>query len=216
MEFERVVRRRRMVRSFLDDPVPPAAVDAICDLARRAPSAGNAAAVEFLVLECAGVAEYWDATLPESRRAGFAWPGLLRAPVLVVTWTDPLAYLRRYREPDKAAAGRRLGLGSDAAAWPVPYWFADAGASVMTMLLAAADRGLGACFFGLFDREEAVRRRFGAPPGRRAVGTVALGRPAPDDRPSRSAQRERAPLGSVVHRGRWPPAGRPRRYPQAP
>ncbi len=189
-----------MVRSFTGEPVAAAVVDEICDLAQRAPTAGNAAGIEFLVLEGAETAAYWDVTLPEARRSGFAWPGLLKAPVLVVVWADVGAYLRRYREPDK----RHTGLGVRAAAWPVPYWFVDGGASVMAMLLAAEDRGLGAAFFGLFDHEEAVRRRFGVPVDRRAVGTVAIGARAPDRR-SKSARRARPGLGDVMHRGIWPP-----------
>ncbi len=199
MEFEQAVRRRRMVRSFTSEPVEPETVNDICDLARRAPTAGNAAGIEFLVLEGETADQYWDVTLPPERRADFAWPGLLAAPVLVVVWAHLGGYLSRYREPDK----RRSGLGASAAAWPVPYWFVDGGAAVMTMLLAAQDRGLGAAFFGMFEHERAVRRRFGVPPDRRGVGTVAIGHPADDDRPSQSARRGRPDLSDVLHRSHW-------------
>ncbi len=189
-----------MVRSFTSQPVAPAMVDQLCDLARRAPTAGHTAGVEFLVLEGDDTASYWNATLPAgAEREGFAWPGLLAAPVLVVVWVDPGAYVDRYREPDKA----HTGLGAGEEAWGVPYWFVDGGAAMMTMLLAARDRGLGAAFFGMFDHEEAVRQRFGVPPGRRGVGTVAIGHHAGDDRPSRSANRGRPDLAAVVHRARW-------------
>ena len=199
MEFEQAVRRRRMVRSFTSEPVEPETVNDICDLARRAPTAGNAAGIEFLVLEGSDVEGYWDVTLPPERREDFAWPGLLAAPVLVVVWAHLGGYLSRYREPDKDHSG----LGASAAAWPVPYWFVDGGAAVMTMLLAAQDRGLGAAFFGMFEHERAVRRRFGVPPDRRGVGTVAIGHTADDDRPSSSARRGRPPLGEVLHRAHW-------------
>lgn len=199
MEFEQAVRGRRMVRSFAPGPVEPAVVDEICDLARRGPTAGNTTAVEFLVLEGDGTMAYWDVTLPVGRREGFAWPGLLAAPVLVVVWVDPGAYVGRYREPDKV----HTGLGAGAEAWPVPYWFVDAGAAVMTMLLAARDRGLGAALFGMFDHEPAVRRRFGVPPDRRGVGTVAIGHRSDDVRPSHSARRIRPPLDEVLHRSHW-------------
>ncbi len=198
MEFESVVRRRRMVRSFKDVPVDNAVVDQICDLARRAPTAGNTVGIEFLVLEGNDTAAYWDVTFSEERRADFAWPGLLRAPVLIVVWADVDAYLRRYREPDK----RHTGLGIATQAWPVPYWFVDGGAAVMTMLLAAEDHGLGAAFFGLFEHEEAVRKRFDVPGDRRAVGTIAIGHRAPD-RLSLSARRGRPDLSDVMHRRRW-------------
>ena len=110
MEFEHAVRRRRMVRSFTGEPLAPGTVDEICDLARRAPTAGNAAGVEFLVLEGDDAAAYWDVTLPPERRDGFAWPGLLAAPVLVVVWANLGGYLHRYRQPDKSGTG--LGAGS--------------------------------------------------------------------------------------------------------
>ena len=187
-----------MVRAFTSEPVAPETVDRILALARRAPAAGNADGLDFLVLEGPAVAAYWDVTLPEPRRADFAWPGLLAAPVVVVVWADPGAYATRYRQPDKS----RTPLGEGPEAWPVPYWFVDAGAAVMTILCACADRDLGALFFGLFDHEPAVRARFGVPEGRRAVGAVALGHPAPD-RPSSSLRRRRRPLSEAVHRGAW-------------
>lgn len=188
-----------MVRAFGPDPVDPAVVDVLLDGARRAPSAGNTQAVRFLVLDTPeAVAGYWDLTLPAERRPGFAWPGLLVAPVLVVVLVDPGAYVARYAEPDKAATG----LGRGAGEWAVPYWWVDAGAAIQDLLLGVVDAGLGACLFGLFAHEEAVLAAHGVPAGWRAAGTVALGHPAPSP-PGRSAGRPRPPLGEVVHRGRW-------------
>ena len=145
-------------------------------------------------------ARYWDVTLPAERRSSFRWPGLLRAPVLVVAVTDPQAYVARYAEGDKAATG--LGTGADA--WPVPYWFVDAGAAVENLLLAVVAAGLGACLFGPFGHEEAVREALGVPAGRRLVATIAVGHPdGGEDGPGRSADRARRPLDDVVHRGGW-------------
>ena len=199
MELGDAIRRRRMVRAFTDEPVDPALVDALCDLVRRAPSAGNAQPVELLVLDAPdAVAAYWDITLPEPRRQGFRWPGLVRAPVLVIVTVRPDAYVERYAEPDKASTG--LGEGLDA--WPVPYWWVDGGAAVEHLLLGAVDAGLGACLFGQFAHEAAVAAAFGVPEDRRAVATIALGWPAPDE-PGRSAGRPRPPLDEIVHRNRW-------------
>lgn len=199
MEFEQALRQRRMVRAFTREPVASATIDEMCDLARRAPTAGNAAGIEFLVLEGDRTAAYWDVTLAPERRDGFAWPHLLDAPALVVVWADVGSYLRRYREPDKS----HTGLGAGESAWSVPYWFVDGGAAVMALLLAAADRGLGAAFFAMFDHEPAVRQRFGVPSDRRGIGTVAVGHRAPHDRASRSAQRPRRDLSEVLHRSSW-------------
>ena len=187
-----------MVRSFTGEAVDAAVLDRLLDHARRAPSAGHAQGTAFVVLEGSATDRYWDAALDPSRRAGFAWPGLLRAPVLVVVVCSPALYVERYSEADKATTG--LGTGPEA--WPAPYWFVDAGMAAHTLLLGAVDAGLGACFFGVFSHEAAVLAALGVPSGWRAVGTVALGHPAPD-RPGRSAGRPRRARDDVVHRGGW-------------
>jgi nitroreductase len=199
MELTEALRRRRMVRAFGPDPVDPAVLDRVLDAGRRAPSAGHSQGWAFVVLEGeAQTARYWDTTLPPARREGFPWPGLLAAPVLVVPCAVPSAYVERYAEPDKHASG----LGAGEAAWPVPYWFVDTGMAVMAMLLAAVDEGLGACFFGIFEHEPALKAALGIPPDVRPAGTIALGHGAPD-RPSGSSRRGRRPLEDVVHRGGW-------------
>lgn len=197
--FDRVVRARRMVRAFRDEPVGDELVHALLELARRAPSAGNAQPWEHLVLRGAAVDRYWVTTLsdPEAR-ARFKWQGLLTAPVLVVPYVRPAAYVERYADPDKAATGPSRGED----AWPVPYWWVDGGAALQNLLLGCTSAGLGACFFGQFEHEPAVRAAFGVPDDRRALGTVAIGWPAPDE-PGRSAHRPRPPLYEVVHHDRW-------------
>jgi nitroreductase len=198
VEFDDVVRRRRMVRNFAPQPVDPDVLDRLLDLARRAPSAGNTQGCEFVVLEGPDeTARFWDVTFPAERRRSFRWPGLFGAPVIVVPVVSRALYLDRYREPDKAAAG----LG-DPTRWPVPYWFIDGGMATMTLLHAAVDAGLGALFFGIFAHEDALLSALGVPDEWRALGAVAIGHPR-DDEPGRSATRGRRPLEQVVHRGGW-------------
>ncbi len=199
MEFLDTVRKRRMVRAFAGKPVDPDLVDQLCDMARRAPSAGNSQGTAFLVLDQPeSVGRYWDVTLAPHRRLTFRWPGLVDAPVLVLVAVRPGAYTDRYAEADKAATG--LGEATDA--WPVPYWWVDAGAAIEHLLLGAVDVGLGACLFGLFDHEAAVASAFAVPDGWRFVATVALGWPRADE-PGRSAGRARRPLDEVLHRNNW-------------
>jgi nitroreductase len=200
VELSDAIRARRMVRAFDRRPVAPEVVDGLIDLARRAPSAGNTQPWAFVVLEGAATARLWDVTLPPERRAGFRWPRLLDAPVVVVPLVAPAAYAARYAEPDKAGTG--LGGGVDT--WPVPYWWVDGGMAVHGLLLAAADAGLGALFYGLFEHEGAALAALGVPDGWRALGAVALGWPAPaGDEPGRSSGRARARLDAVIHRGGW-------------
>lgn len=191
-----------MVRAFLPEPVDGASLDRILDAGRRAPAAGNTAEGRaFVVLD--DVSRYWDVAMPAGpRRDAFAWPGLLAAPVLVVVCVRPEAWAERYAEDDKAR-GATLGTGADA--WPQPFWWVDAGLSIEAMLLAARAKGLGACLFGLFEREAEVLASLGVPEGWRGVAVVALGHPDPagDPRPGRSAARPRPALDEVVHRNGW-------------
>lgn len=199
MSLSDAVRRRRMVRAFTAELIEPELIEHLVDLMRRAPSAGNSQGLSVVALEGAEqTAQYWDVTLPEERRAGFGWPGLVSAPVLLVVLVRPDAWLERYAEPDKAAHG----LGEAAERWPVPYWWVDAGMAVEHVLLGAVDAGLGACFFGVFQHEDRVLSALGVPDGWRIVGTIALGHPAPDE-PGLSAARPRPAVGEVLHRGTW-------------
>ncbi len=195
-----VLSSRRMCRDFTGEPIARSVLDVVLRAAFRAPSAGNTAALDLLVLDGEQVKTYWSTTMTDERRAAFRWPGLLRSPVLVVPYVEPDAYVRRYAEPDKSATG----LGADPDDWGVPYWWVDGGAAVMAMLLAAEAAGLGALFFGQFGHEPAVARRFGVPAGRRALGTVALGHPAAGGRrPSRSARSGRPDAADRIHRDNW-------------
>jgi nitroreductase len=173
-----------MTRAFRPDPVD---ITRVLEAGRRAPAAGNTReGRRFVVID--SPADYWAITLPDDRRAGFAFPGLLRAPVLVVVCCSPAAYAARYAEPDKGRAGT---LGRGPAAWPQPFWWFDAGTAAEAMLLQARADGLGACLFGLFQHEVAVLDRFGVPAGWRAACTMAFGY-ADDDQPhGRSADRRR-------------------------
>jgi nitroreductase len=191
-----------MVRSFQDRPVGALALGRVLDAARRGPSAGHAQGTELLVLQDPDArACFWDLALPPERRDAFPWPGLLRAPVLVVPLADEQAYRARYAEADKASSG--LGaLGPDEA-WPVPYWLTDTAMGVMLLLLAAEAEDLGALLFALPGSPEQLLAPFGVPEGLAPLGVVALGHPDGQDRPGRSAARPRRPIGDVVHHDRW-------------
>lgn len=199
MQFVDVVGSRRMVRSFSTRKVEPELVDRIVALAAKAPSAGNTQALDVVVLEGEQTERYWSTTLTAERRANFPWPGLLRAPVLLLPLVQPEEYVRRYSEPDKAATG----LGEGQQQWPIPYWYVDGAFAAMVMLLATVDAGLGACFFGQFEHEAALRTEFGWPEDRRALGTIALGWPDEEQRLSQSAKRQRKALDQLIHRGGW-------------
>ena len=176
-----------MTRSFSGDPVDPVLIDELAALAARAPSAGKTQGWHLVLLEAERTALFWDATLAPDRRPTFAFPGLLRAPVVAVVVAEPEAYVARYAEADKASTG----LGTGASAWPVPYWTVDASMAAMTLLLGAEEAGLGALFFGVFHGEQALRSTLGIDDGHEIIGAIALGWPEDDERPGRSAARAR-------------------------
>ncbi len=199
-----VVRRRRMTRAFRSDPIDPALVGRLVDLASRAPSAGKSQGWHLVVLEGDETARFWDITLPAMGRRSFRWQRLLDAPVIALPLADPRAYLDRYSEPDKSATG----LGSGVDAWPVPYWTIDAAMAVMTLLLAAEAERLGALFFGVFKGETELRKVLRIPPQMELLGAIALGWPAdvdetPAGKEGASAGRRRRRAEDIIHRGSW-------------
>jgi nitroreductase len=59
MEFQEVVRRRHMVRTFTSEPVPRQALDRILANAVQGPSAGFSQGQAFLVLTGAELEKFW-------------------------------------------------------------------------------------------------------------------------------------------------------------
>ena len=197
MEFQDVVRKRKMVRSFEDRAIPHDIVERIVANVQRAPSAGFSQGWGFLVLEGkAEVSRYWEQLWPQDRRADWGWPDLFKAPLLIVCLSHKMAYLRRYAEADKG------WTDMDEKHWPVPYWDVDTGMAALLALLTAVDAGLGAVFFGVFDQAK-LRETFGIPDEYTAVGVVAVGYPKKQDRPSPSLKRGHRAAADVVRRGRW-------------
>jgi nitroreductase len=182
-----------MVRAYRPDPVDTAVIDRILDAARRGPSAGFSQGQSFVVVTDHEVRHEvaWACDEPAYVARGFA-PWVSPAPVHVVPCTRMADYQERYAESDKA--------GSSMASWAVPFWWVDAGAALMLLLLAAADEGLAAGFLSAdADRLRAV---LGIPSDVAPLGVVTIGYPAPDRR-SGSLARGRRPLDEVVHRERW-------------
>jgi nitroreductase len=221
MDLLEAIRRRAMVRSFAIDPVDPGVLDVVLQAALRAPSAGNTAATSWVVLEGADqTSVYWDSTTDQTWRATSArWPGLRRAPVILLAYASAEAYVARYAEEDKAGSGAGAGagaeagaeagdvagpaLGLDAAEWPVPYWVGDAAFGVMTVLLCAVDAGLGACVLGNFRGAGTLAGALGVPAAWSLFCAVLLGHPDGQDHPSRSLDRPRPDPDQRIHRGSW-------------
>ena len=203
MEFSDVIRRRRMVRNYTDEPVDPEALERIIDAALRTPSAGYSQGQRFVVVtdpdlrlavanaggEEAYVAEGFD-------------PWISRAPVHIVVCVDMQAYLDRYSEPDKTGPDGSPSVEED---WQVPFWWVDGGAAMMAILYAAVDEGLAAGFLGAQAFEE-LHSALSIPKNVSIVGICTIGHPA-KDRVSGSLKRGRLARDRAVHRERWSAPG---------
>lgn len=188
-----------MSRSFTDQAVDTAVITSCIDLASRSPSAGKSQGWHVLVLQNQDTQRYWDVALPADMRKDFAFPGLLRAPVIVLSMCDPSAYLERYSEPDKKATG----LGTGVNHWPAPYWTIDGAFATMAFLLALEDLKLGALFFA-HSHEPELRQEFNIPDHIQILGTIAIGhKTMGETRRGRSANRVRRSVESVIHQKNW-------------
>ena len=173
MDFETVVKRRRMCREYLDRDVPPEKVDRVLELASRYPSAGHTEPQEFIVVR--------DQRVKEAlARAALGQLFVSQAPLVIVVVSDTVRSARRYGE-------RGVHF----------YSIIDGGFAAMLILLAAVDEGLGACFVAAFhDRQ--VQQVLGLPPAVRPIGIIPVGYCA--EGPRKLARRSRT---QIVHRDRY-------------
>ncbi len=192
MEFKDVLRRRRMVRNYLSDDIDSEVLARVAASALRAPSAGNSQGLSVVVvtdpdsrLRIAGLAGE-----SEYVASGFD-PWISRAPAHIVLSVSEEIYHDRYREADKLD---EEGAEID---WPVPYWWIDAGAAMMAVLLAAVDEGLAAGFLGVHSIPE-LKVLLTLPDHQQPIGVITVGYPAPD-RKSGSLDRGTRPLTETLH-----------------
>ncbi|RSM79514.1 nitroreductase [Kibdelosporangium aridum] len=197
MEFSEVIRRRRMVRHFTDQPLAPEVVDRILASALRAPSAGFSQGYAFLSLTSAeDRARFWDVAAPWVVQS---WPTTRDVPLIVVPLAHKQAYLDRYAEPDKGWQDKAE------ARWPVPYWYIDTGMAALLMLLSAIDEGLGGFFFGIQpDQMAQFRAEYGIPDEYTPIGAILVGYRAEEQPVEGSAKtRSRRGTDEVIHHGHW-------------
>ena len=171
METWDAIRSRRNVRSYSERAIAPEDLDQILEAGRRTPSAGNQQAWDFVVC-----------TDPEQlAQLASVWrsAGHVARSAATIALIAPNAGDARSRDL-------------------VQY---DLGQATMSIMLAAADLGIGSAHSAVSDQELA-RRLLGFPEDHFCAWLITLGVPA--DRPLRPVARpNRRPFEEVVHRGRW-------------
>jgi nitroreductase len=165
------IRARRNVRRYSDRPIAPEDVDRILESGRRSPSSRNGQPWGFVVVT------------DRTRLAELA--AVWRGAAHVATSAATIALIA----PETVEPAQR---------WSMEY---DLGQVTMSMMLAAADLGVGSCHAVVADQELA-RRLLGHPPEYRCAYLISLGYPA--ERPLTPVLRpQRRPFEDVVHRDRW-------------
>ena len=171
METWDAIRSRRDVRSYTDQPIAPADLDRILESARRAPSSSNE--------------QRWDFVVCTERRRLQDLAKVWRHGGHVATSAATIALV----VPDAADAYTRESIQF------------DLGQAAMSIMLAAADLGIGSGHSVVEDQGRA-RRILGLPDDRFCALLIPLGYPA--DRPLHPIRRpNRRPFNEVVHRERW-------------
>jgi nitroreductase len=171
MDFGEVIRKRRSIRKFKDDPVSDETLNKVLEAGRWAPSAGNTQPWHFIVVTDPDVKrriakvctdsskKTWSRFTPERAKylaqRGGSWDksSMGEIPALIVVCNE---VLERMRE--------EFVLGS---AW----------ASIENMLLAATAEGLGSCIYTYYDLEEEQKLKeiLQVPNKYRIVAMIQLG-----------------------------------------
>jgi len=172
METWNAIRARRDVRAFTDQRISDEDLDRILEAGRRSPSSRNWQPWDFIVVtDRAQLQDLSRVWRGGGHVAGSAATVALVGPVLADD--DP----------------HRRSL-----------WY-DLGQASMSMMIAAADLGIGSGHSAVADQELA-RTVLGFPSDRLCAYLIPLGYPA--DRPLRPIERpDRRPFDTLVHRERW-------------
>ncbi|HZT14452.1 MAG TPA: nitroreductase family protein [Gaiellaceae bacterium] len=192
MELRDILARRRMHRAFVPEALPREQLERIAGVIRHAPSGGFAQGMSVVVVtdaerrrEIATRFELGDAFMAD-------------APAQLVICANESLYHARYNEPDKLAA-----TGGVEVRWPVPYWFVDAGALMMLVLLAAIDEGLASAFVGHPDQKRILGELLSLPDEVVPIGVALVGKPAAAPPAGSRLRERRRPRAELVHWERW-------------
>ncbi len=154
--FEAIINRYS-VRGFRPDPIPTEIIEKLLEAARQAPSAGNLQPWFFYVVQ--------DQTKREQlAQAAKGQRFVAEAPLDIVICVEPEVSATRYHE-----RGANL------------YCLQDTAIAAQNIILTATAEGLGSCWVGSFDEDQASQI-LDIPSGRRPIAIIALGYPAAQPR----------------------------------
>jgi len=171
METWEAIRARRNVRSFTDQPIAETELERILEAARRTPSARNWQPWDFVLVTDRG----------QLQALSKVWVGAAH----VATSAATIALIAPSLDEEHEKSLEQYDLGQ----------------ATMSILIAAADLGLGTGHSAVGDQDLA-RELLGFPEDRFCAYLIAIGHPS--DRPLAPLTRiNRRAFDDVVHRGRW-------------
>ncbi len=184
MELFEVVKKRRSIHYFTDEEVSNRDLNYILEAARWAPSAGNSQPWRFIIVrKPENIHKIWESTTGiqfpiSSKRSIPVTPQnfIKKVPCIIVVCTDPTAY-----------KGRQASINSDL------YCIQDSAIAIMNLLLAVCDRGLGACWVGMF-KEEKLKEALDIPPHIKPVAIIPIGHTKSKEKP-----RPRKPIEEILY-----------------
>ena len=190
------ISTRRSIRKFKPDPVPPALITRCLEAARLAPSGTNCQPWKFLVVRDAGKRQ-------QIMEAAYGQPMFGQAPVTIVLLGDTKAYRKRFRTGQEliqtGALAREDAERAQDAYKEMKQVEDDVGAITMncmiagqSLILEAADLGLGSCWVMLFKCER-ISELFELPKNLFPIALIPLGYPGQNPPP-----RPRYPLEEVA------------------
>jgi nitroreductase len=174
MDFEDVVRRRKMVRTYKQNrSISDKIITKLIRNAHRAPSAGHTQVQEFIIVK--------DPLIKKKLRiAAVDQEYVEDAPVLIIVCSNTSRSVGRY-----GIRGRDF------------YSIIDGAFASMLILLTAVNEGIGACFVGAFE-DAKVSKILEIPKQVRPIGIICLG--YPDEEPERT---ERISLSKLVYYNKY-------------
>jgi nitroreductase len=197
MEFRDILSQRRMHRAFLPEPIPQEQIDRIARVIFRAPSGGFSQGGSIVVVTDEAKRHEIARAFGDEHYSTQGRNFVADAPVHMVISANESLYHARYNEADKLAS-----TGGVEVTWPVPYWFVDAGALMMLVLLAAIDEGLASAFIGHPDQKRIFGELLGLPEEVVPIGLALIGKPGDAPLPgSRMKERRRADEALIHHDG---------------
>jgi nitroreductase len=198
MEFRDVLRRRRMHRAFLPDPLAHEQIERIANVIRHAPSGGFSQGGSIVVVTDHEQRQAIARAFGDEHYSTEGRNYIADAPVLMVISANESLYHARYNEVDKLKA-----TGGVEVTWPVPYWFVDAGALMLLVLEAAIDEGLASAFIGHPDQKRIFDELLGLPEDVVPIGLALIGKPGEQPEIGSRLRSRRRDLGDLIHWEHW-------------